>query len=58
MTCIVALIDGGKVYLGGDSAATEKDTGLIVQRTDPKVFKVGQYGIGRSEEHTSELQSH
>ena len=46
MTCIVALIDGGKVYLGGDSAASEKDTGLIVQRTDPKVFKVGQYGIG------------
>lgn len=46
MTCIVALIDGNKVFLGGDSAASERETGLIVQRTDPKVFKVGQFGIG------------
>jgi ATP-dependent protease HslVU (ClpYQ) peptidase subunit len=45
MTCIVALIDNGKVYMGADSAASEDKTGLIVQRTDPKVFKVGQYGI-------------
>ena len=46
MTCIVGLIDNGKVYLGGDSAASDSKSGLIVQRTDPKVFKVGQYGIG------------
>ena len=46
MTCIVALADNGKVYMGGDSAASDEKTGLIVQRIDPKVFKVGQYGIG------------
>lgn len=46
MTCIVALIDSNKVYMGGDSAASDDKTGLIVQRTDPKVFKIGQYGIG------------
>ena len=46
MTCIVALIDGNKVYLGGDSAASDEKSGLIFQRTDPKVFKVGQFGIG------------
>lgn len=45
MTCIVALAVGNKVYLGGDSAASDEKTGLIVQRSDPKVFKVGQYGI-------------
>lgn len=46
MTCVIALIDGNKVYLGGDGAASEDKTGLIVQRVDPKVFKVGQFGIG------------
>ena len=46
MTCIVALIDNGKVYLGGDSAASDEKSGMLVQRTAPKVFKVGQYGIG------------
>jgi len=46
MTCIVALSHEGKVYLGGDAAASDDKSGLIFQRTDPKVFKVGQYGIG------------
>jgi len=46
MTCIVGLIDGNKVYLGGDAAASDEKSGLIFQRPDPKVFKVGQYGIG------------
>lgn len=46
MTCIVALIDGNKVFLGGDSAASDEKSGLIFQRTDPKVFRVGQFGIG------------
>ena len=46
MTCIVALKDGNKVYLGGDGAASEEKTGLILQRIDPKVFRVGQFGIG------------
>jgi hypothetical protein len=46
MTCIVALINENKVLLGGDAAASDDKSGLIFQRTDPKVFKVGQYGIG------------
>lgn len=46
MTCIVALTDNGKVYLGGDAAASDDRSGVIFQRIDPKVFKVGDYGIG------------
>jgi hypothetical protein len=46
MTCIVALINENKVFLGGDAAASDEKSGLIFQRTDPKVFKVGQFGIG------------
>lgn len=46
MTCIVALIDGNKVYMGGDAAASDDKSGAIFQRLDPKVFKVGQVGIG------------
>lgn len=46
MTCIVALSVGNKVLLGGDSAASDEKTGLVLHTTDAKVFKVGQYGIG------------
>lgn len=46
MTCIVALSVGNKVYLGGDAAASDEKSGLILQTTDAKVFKIGQYGIG------------
>jgi ATP-dependent protease HslVU (ClpYQ) peptidase subunit len=46
MTCIVALSVGNKVILGGDSAASDEKSGLILQTTDSKVFKVGQFGIG------------
>jgi ATP-dependent protease HslVU (ClpYQ) peptidase subunit len=46
MTCIVALSVGNKVFMGGDSAASDEKSGLILQVTDPKVFKVGQFGIG------------
>lgn len=46
MTCIVALVHENKVLLGGDAAASDDKSGLIFQRTDPKVFKVGQFGIG------------
>ena len=46
MTCIVALSVGNKVFLGGDSAASDEKSGLILQTTDSKVFKIGQYGIG------------
>jgi len=44
MTCIVGLIDEGKVYMGGDSAGV---AGLdIVTRKDAKVFKNGPFLIG------------
>ena len=46
MTCIVALKHENKILLGGDAAASDDKSGLIFSRTDPKVFKVGQYGIG------------
>jgi ATP-dependent protease HslVU (ClpYQ) peptidase subunit len=37
MTCIVGLVDGGRVYIGGDSAGV---SGLDLQvRADAKVFK-------------------
>ena len=45
MTAVVALIHENKVLLGGDSAASDEKSGLIFQRVDPKVFKVGQFGI-------------
>ena len=32
--------------MGGDSAASDEKSGLIIQTTDAKVFKSGQYGIG------------
>lgn len=44
MTCIVGLIDGGKVYLGGDSAGVSGYH--LVTRKDPKVFRVGDFVIG------------
>lgn len=44
MTCIVAVRDGGKVYMGGDSAGVSG--GHVIQRADPKVFKNGEFIIG------------
>ena len=46
MTCIVALVHENKVLFGGDASASDDKSGLIFQRHDPKVFKVGQFGIG------------
>lgn len=44
MTCIVGLAYGGKVYMGGDSAATD---GWVVRPVQtPKVFEVGAFIIG------------
>lgn len=44
MTCIVGLVDEGKVYIGGDSAGV---AGLdIAGRADQKVFKVGEFIMG------------
>lgn len=44
MTCIAGLIDGGKVYIGGDSAASDEVATIV--RQDEKVFHVGPYLIG------------
>ena len=44
MTCIVGLVDDGKVYMGGDSAGV---AGLdITTRKDPKVFINGSFLFG------------
>lgn len=44
MTCIVGLVDEGKVYIGADSAAIE---GQLIRITSlPKVFRVQDFVIG------------
>lgn len=44
MTCIVGLVDNGKVYMGGDSAGVG---GLSLSiRADEKVFKKGEFIMG------------
>ena len=44
MTCIVGLIDGRRVWMGGDSAGV---SGMdITVRADPKVFHNGDFLIG------------
>ena len=45
MTCIVAIAQGGVVYMAADHAASDEKSGWIMVRKDPKVFKVGQFGI-------------
>jgi len=45
MTCIVAIAQNGVVYMASDHAASDEKTGWILARKEPKVFKVGQYGI-------------
>lgn len=44
MTCIVGLVDGDAVWLGGDGAGVE---GYLTEaRLDPKVFAVGRFLLG------------
>jgi ATP-dependent protease HslVU (ClpYQ) peptidase subunit len=45
MTCIVAIAQNGTVYMGSDHAASDEKSGWILSRKEPKVFKVGQYGV-------------
>ena len=45
MTCIVGIVDDGRIVLAGDSAGCT-DTALIEVRDDPKVFTREQYVIG------------
>jgi hypothetical protein len=44
MTCIVGLVEGGRVHLGGDSQGTGGYSKSV--RLDPKVFKRGKFVIG------------
>ena len=44
MTCIVGLVDQGKVWMGGDSAAVSDS--FTMSRKDPKVFKNGDFIFG------------
>lgn len=44
MTCIVAVVDNDKVWMGGDSAGV---SGMdLMVRKDPKVFRVGEFLMG------------
>lgn len=44
MTCIIGLVDNGKIYMGGDSAGV---SGLNIRgRTDKKVFKTDDFIMG------------
>ena len=45
MTCIVAIAQNNVVYMGSDHAASDEKSGWIISRKEPKVFKVGQYGV-------------
>lgn len=45
MTCIVGVVDGPDVWIGGDSASS-RDSGELTFRSDPKVFRRGEYLIG------------
>lgn len=46
MTCIVGLRADGEVCIGGDSAAVSESQHEIYVRSDPKVFKVGEFLFG------------
>lgn len=45
MTCIVGLIDGKKVWLGGDRAATDQGLNRTLLK-EPKIFAKGDVGFG------------
>lgn len=45
MTCIVGLVDKGKVYIGGDSAGVNSFWDLTI-RADSKVFINGPFIMG------------
>lgn len=45
MTCIVGLVSGDSVFLGGDRAATDGGLGRTLIK-EPKVFEKGDVGFG------------
>ncbi len=46
MTCIVGVEDGGRVFIGGDSAGVQRGSFSLQIRTDPKVFQMGEMVFG------------
>jgi ATP-dependent protease HslVU (ClpYQ) peptidase subunit len=44
MTCIVAIVEGDHVYMGGDSCASDGSSYEL--RKDPKIFRLGDCIIG------------
>jgi ATP-dependent protease HslVU (ClpYQ) peptidase subunit len=47
MTAVLALIEGGRVYMGGDSATVwDNDTTRMSITSNPKVFRVGPFLVG------------
>lgn len=48
MTVIVGVIEGGKAWLGGDSALTDMGTHELIACVNQKVFRVGEFVIGCS----------
>lgn len=44
MTCIIAYVEGGKVYMGGDSAGSSEE--FTSNRVQPKVFVNGEFCFG------------
>ncbi len=64
MTCIVGIVDEGKVYIGGDRGHSDND--VIVSSLAPKVFNksfyvigyAGNTGIGQSVAYTFDAPTH
>jgi ATP-dependent protease HslVU (ClpYQ) peptidase subunit len=48
VTCIIGVIDGGKAWVGGDSALSDMTTHELIACVNQKVFKVGECVIGVS----------
>jgi ATP-dependent protease HslVU (ClpYQ) peptidase subunit len=46
MTCIVGVIEGGKAWLGGDSALSDMHTHELIACVNQKVFRVGDFLVG------------
>lgn len=46
MTCIVGIVENGKVFIGGDSAGVESSRFSLVVRNDRKVFRNGDFVMG------------
>jgi ATP-dependent protease HslVU (ClpYQ) peptidase subunit len=46
MTCIAAVVEGDRIWMGGDSAFSERWSMSLVARANQKVFRNGPFLIG------------